>query len=704
LISLIALLVVTWVRIDSPPYVEQSAGLWAEASWLVDHGFDYYRLRHQEKHVEDGGPRSYFSSILPTLLATIMMLTSSPAAAIVVYRLLCLASVAWILMIQFDLIRRRHGDALGIVTCLATAAMPLFAVQIEMIGLDIPMVALAMTWWWMIDQSKRKESVGWAIATFLFKPSAFVLPAAVVGYSLIAWTIYFIRGRRFSMPRYTGWAFVNGLLLLVELWILSRGGNLHGRVMPVLDVDLWVKSSPDVLVMMLLTVIGGVILFIGHVFTDGWLAGQSAARNSAIIRAQEENDLLWMITGLNVALATMLSATMTYYESRHLTVVVPFAVTVAAHSFAKISPGRNGAFAMLTVLFAFGVINRFGILYPPLLEKSRGWGIPERSLEYVHDHSSNQRAVEVTVSRRERSAILATDHFAYFLALSRLGYVSTGFASEPPVYRFTAVDADVLRILEEQPAEVIVLHAPTQLGNWPFPAYQLSEPSASDEILFHDALVPRTVIYRRHFSKDGSLSHRIRDYLDLLFSNDTVTDVSIRLAILGQMSLAYRCLAEDGTAEGSLKEDLPARMIKLLEQYREKIANETEGRAGQLRELRLQTVQDRIDEIKNHHSPRPLNWTERTSLSTWQQRIRYISPPAGPRGLAFLKSAVGTESTARSFERVFPQMSKVSRIGAHDQASSLRTGIGHDGSFSEKRHDVWMNEEERRSFDGQTVE
>lgn len=54
-----ALAVWKWDIVRSPPYEEQAVGLWSEASFLVESGFDYYGLRfeqHDNTDKERGPP------------------------------------------------------------------------------------------------------------------------------------------------------------------------------------------------------------------------------------------------------------------------------------------------------------------------------------------------------------------------------------------------------------------------------------------------------------------------------------------------------------------------------------------------------------------------------------------------------------------------------------------------------------------------
>ena len=54
-----------------PPYEDQAAGLWAEATYLIETDFDYQRLRTEEPQFVDGvgGRRSYLINLQPTLVA-----------------------------------------------------------------------------------------------------------------------------------------------------------------------------------------------------------------------------------------------------------------------------------------------------------------------------------------------------------------------------------------------------------------------------------------------------------------------------------------------------------------------------------------------------------------------------------------------------------------------------------------------------------
>src|SRR5262245_14432160 len=55
-----------------PPTREQARGMWYEAIFLAETGFDYVRLMTQEPGPDLNGARNYCTSVMPTLLAVVM--------------------------------------------------------------------------------------------------------------------------------------------------------------------------------------------------------------------------------------------------------------------------------------------------------------------------------------------------------------------------------------------------------------------------------------------------------------------------------------------------------------------------------------------------------------------------------------------------------------------------------------------------------
>lgn len=125
------------------PTGDQASGLWLEGIFLHETRFDYARLRFQEQTPAQGGASVYVHSVLPTLIALLYDVAPSPAWAFFAYHvftIFCAAVVVWLLY------ESAAPVASGPTAALAAAFLatwPPFALQVSLLGMEIPMTALA---------------------------------------------------------------------------------------------------------------------------------------------------------------------------------------------------------------------------------------------------------------------------------------------------------------------------------------------------------------------------------------------------------------------------------------------------------------------------------------------------------------------------------------------------------------------------------
>ncbi|MFO0947610.1 MAG: hypothetical protein U1D30_17080 [Planctomycetota bacterium] len=607
LFSLVA--IAQWPAWKYPPYVEQ-CGIWIEASWLAAHDFDYQSLLYEQRHGEDGGPRIYFCTALPGVIALGMQWLPTPFATIVAYRVFNALCVALILFVVYELTARRGAWFQGVFSAVAVLTFPLFRVQAEMLGLDIPMTAAAMLWWHALARRRYRLNLLWAIVAFLAKPSAFVLPFANASYAILA-----IMRCRSDLPRVrslAGWALVNVCLFLAEIGILVFSGNLRGRMVPFADFILWFLSCPDLLI----------LLFIA--FCLFWRGRRLPVETPPMLTTSEE----FSRVGWAVVLWTLAAAFVTHFESRHLTLCIPFLVVLFANTLRTY---RGVACSpMIVLLIAVNLTNSFGDFFPKMdVSVVRGFGIPERSLEYRADIQSLMNACRVLERECGSDAILGLDQFTYMPKLPSLGYVTDSrvLGEERFEQVSDSVDEQVFRLLDDAPSSVVVTYVMSQLGAWPFPAYAIEPPTEpGDQVLYHDHLNPPIVIYRRDFSKLETLPERYRAYLDLMFSDAKDIDPGARLAILGSERRARTYVAAElGVAitDPLVQEELVRRVEDLHEKWKKEV------RAGFfVAERRERVARECLERLKIGRQLNTPSWTDRTLLETSIQRVYYYSPSA----------------------------------------------------------------------------
>lgn len=609
-----------WTNLDSPPYIEQSISHWGEADWLVEHDFDFHRLRVKELHFEDGGPRVYWCSVVPAAMALAMETLPSTQAMIVGYRIVYVwLPAAIILGLCFALVREVQPLWIAFLVSAAVYVTPIVSVQIEMLGMDVAMVAMTMAWWMSMHRRRFALATVLGAIPFFLKPSAFVVPMGAAAYFGGLALLELYRERR-ARPRYWVLGLANVAVFAVQMILLVEGGNLRGRLMIFQDLGLWLKSSPDLLA----------ILVFSFFMTILWVvrsirAGTPSSPCQSLVVRLENFALASPLecSGWFVILLNLAAATVTYYESRHLTLVVPMVLVLLGRVTGRLGMRPAVFGACLAGFLVFEASNAFGRFYPALAPPvQRGWGVLERSLEYRADHESNIAASRLIDAKLRGEPLLAADQFLYFLKLSRLGYVRQSFGDGR--HWFIVEDSNLLQLVEDQPPSLIVTYVTDQIGSWPFPAYVISKPEEGDEVLYHDRLDPPTIIYRRTFDTTGSSADRMRQYVDLLFSDVKDVDPAVRLAVVGSERLALRYVAADlgkPSADPRVRPELVRRLSDYLNQLDAILAERPDDFIG-IR--RRDVARERLRCLQAGKPLSPLPWTQRTYLETWPQRLQYM--------------------------------------------------------------------------------
>lgn len=612
-----------WDVVDSPPYTEQAAGHWGEADWLIEHHFNYHDLRVRSLQFEEGGPRAYWCSILPTVMALGMEMGASPRTFIAVYRILLVwLPAAIILVFAFEIVRERAGAWIGVGVAACLYVNTIFSVQVEMVGMDMVMTATAMFWWFAMHRKRFWLAALLGVVPFFLKPSAFVVPLGGAAYHGIsaALSLYPRRNPR-ALPDAV-LSLVNLGVFALQIYLLVLGGNLHGRVMLFSGFDLWMRSSPDLLVITAVTLLA-TIVWLATLLRPA-MAKRPVLSNFVATADDVMHNHPLIFSGWFVVLLNLAAATTTYYESRHILLVVPFVFALFGRMAGELEWSRPPVVACLLGYFAFSCANAYGEYYPRLEPPAtRGWGVLERSLEYRADHLSNIAASRFLDQNVRGEPMLVADQFLYFLKFPRFGYVRHPFGDG--VHFYIARDENVLRIVDDQPETLVVTHVTCQVGTWPFPAYVVAEPDSSrDEILYNDGLEPPVIIYRRRFSNSGSEAQRMRQYVDLLFSDAVDVDPAVRLAIVGEERQALRYVA----AETNYDPNAPAarsELIRRVREYLSRIETKVVKSGDEFLVARLRrTTRTRLDDLEAGKPLGPLPWSQRTYLETWPQRLQYF--------------------------------------------------------------------------------
>ncbi|MGD9645538.1 MAG: tetratricopeptide repeat protein [Pirellulales bacterium] len=521
-----------WDVARDPPYCDFAIGLFVEADWLDKHDFDYGRLRYVEPPGNDGGPRVYMTSVLPTLVAMLFRSGLSQTGVQVVLHLANFACAAALLVMAYALVRPLAGKWGSLALVAAIVTTPLFSVQVEMIGLDLPMATFAVA----AALLALRGHYGWAalaaLASFAMKNTGLVgsiaiwlYVAAVLGVALAS-----------RQPRNwwrDGLGFVALSASLTAQWFVFRWGNTGERLTDASTMPFEFVNFANVLVicpdLVLLTLVLAAWTSIAGVRRlAGWRRTQTTgdrglpAAVATLLNKNAELMLAWIIVAGGVAAVVLV---VQFPVPRYFTIVVPFLYVIAGALWFHDSRRRPWAVSCVAALVVLNLLNREGDYFPEIQQWSRNGPALERSHEYLDDHRATIRAMrEVAEKLRPDEALVVGAPFAFYLALPRLGYVESplsGYVINP----FATGDwPPVAQLFKDHPRRLMFVVTDNiyyGLGQITVPMPDLDD--AAEQIEFDDGRESPLVVYRRDLRSIATSDAELEAwYLDHLWYDETL--------------------------------------------------------------------------------------------------------------------------------------------------------------------------------------
>lgn len=517
------LLAARWEIVDSPPYFDFAIGMWPEAEFLADTGFDYHRLRYEETHSLDrhGGRRSYMTSIMPTLLAVVLRATGSPYAARVLYHLFTFACASAAMVLFFRLLVGRVGGLGAFLASAAVLTTPVFATQVDMTGLEMPLVALCLATLACLDRGSYVLGAAVSLGAFLVKPTGLLATVSVFLYLFVGWVLA-RRARLDEMRRFVPGLVASAAALGIELALLRWGGSIGAQVAKGPPFWMLIVWSPDLLFLALVALVWTGVRVARWPQSDGGLERWTS-------HAVTLYSVIFVLCVLGAVNGVR-------FIPRYVAVVVPFVYLILT----PLVLGRVGGLgatglgpSLLAGMVLVNLVNWNGVLFPdPSSALGIALGPPgtrfrsegsflERSHEYLVDHRANQ-AVMATLARAAGSdPIIAGIPFTHFMAYPTLGYVDkplrgyciNGFLDGAPDFE------DVTRLLVALPTSPIFLK--TDNGFYYETArLRIPDPAVDDRVLCRSSGTG-TVAYRKTW---GGLGSRAQSdwYLERLWPADSV--------------------------------------------------------------------------------------------------------------------------------------------------------------------------------------
>ncbi|MGD9645536.1 MAG: tetratricopeptide repeat protein [Pirellulales bacterium] len=479
-------------------------GLFTEANFLADSGFDYHRLAFVEATCNDGGPRAYLISALPTLLALLMKAAPSTQFVLIVCHLCTLACASVAIITLFALLKSLVGALPAGAAALSMATSPLFSTQCDMLSIDMPMTMAAVLTIWLAARRRLMLASVAAAAAFACKPGGLIVTAVLVAYELLllvaCWLQIGWRSRAiWSIAAAALWTAV----LFAAQLAVYRWSNLGDRLQELAQASGYVSAvivlCPDQLFVFLLGVAGTVAAVIGGLIR---LRAPNAGADRDVERSLALDRTLLVIASWLLVAATVASIVIyvRVYSVRYLLLALPFLYAIVAVTVLRRLPGRVLVVVTLAAV-SFNLTNWYGLFFPRVTDYRRHCSALERSHEYLADHRSNIAAMRELEANHSHDLIVAGFPFPYFLSYPRLGYVSRPLAG----YSINLFSGErfppVSRLFDDLPQRLTFIRVDNP--NYAHGAITVPSAGNGDELLYDDCQKSPLVIFRTGLLPDG---------------------------------------------------------------------------------------------------------------------------------------------------------------------------------------------------------
>ena len=585
----VATLLLFWQRdiLRLPPWQDQAVGLWNEADFLATSQFAYCRLLYEEHHFMDSepGPRSYMISVMPTLLALGMLTVPVVETLVVIVRVLTFLFGALLLVGLTHVISASGVPRwLAIMFCTALATTPLFVVQLDAMGMDVPLTVIMLANAALLWRQRWQAAALVSLTAFAIKATGQLMTLGGIAYLALrlvcGWRSATTIERRGMI-----WGLTTHFVVLLVQTALIRWGDTSVQYLTagdwpenLLTINSLPTNTPDVAVL-----IGvGLALAAWQFVTSlgaSWRARMPTGGSAvAVVRhlVLDEPQLLlsWILV------IGLLSASWQFiYTPRYVFCVMPFLYIALARPWLGTTAIRRFSTAgALALLIACNLINQEGRLCADLMQ-SRGADVfdkipgitprlcayVERSREYLHDHRSNIAAFALIETKYADHPIFVASGNMFLASRPRLGHVHRPLEVYDASLWIKALNGFREVMLRPAPAggrrdPIFIRFAHARVTLPPF------EPG--DELIFDDSDInpdAPLVIYIKHLPEDLKRTARaIEDwYISHTWSADFVlARVRERPEYLMTTGRVDRALAELDEAHAWEPEDLEVAAIR----------------------------------------------------------------------------------------------------------------------------------------------
>jgi tetratricopeptide (TPR) repeat protein len=527
-----------WSILRDPPFFECAMGLFTEANFLAESGFDYHRLRYEEDYGANGGPYAYMTSVLPTFVAILMRTTSERSTVFLIYHLFVIGCATIVLLTVHALLTPDSGRSVAALCAAVVATNPLFSAQIDMLGMDLPMTAFCgLSALLLLNRYYATSAIAGLLA-FAMKPTGALVTMAALVFLTSALAMGVIRAWRSPEKRLgvdqrrlalgiLATVFALGAEVLIYRW-----GGIDEKLLSIIVPGNSFLAArlvcPD-----LLLIGGGALVGTGLIAGRRcWrgLRGLTPAPGGSGSQLEGKLAFCWLMIGGTIAAIIRYG----YVPPRYFTVLVPFLFVAVGLVMVGLRWRASIASAALGLLLAINLANGDGKFLPRLDEVNAWSRGGDRSRAYLADLRSTIEAMRFIERQCADEPIVVGHPYTYFLAFPRMGYVDHPLRGYT-INAFTASQfPNWIQALLDRPQSVIFVAA--RNSYYQFALACIPPPEQGDEVLFRSDDPSPLIVFRKRFPPSAWQSGKAERWIleNSWYCSDLSVPTEIRAELMAQ--------------------------------------------------------------------------------------------------------------------------------------------------------------------------
>ncbi|OGP64154.1 MAG: hypothetical protein A2169_04225 [Deltaproteobacteria bacterium RBG_13_47_9] len=422
-IFFLLILALKWPFFSIPPVWDEAFSIFPAADFLVNHGFDYSLLLTQP-HYHDGGPTAHALSLLTLVAALVLKITGGGTWAWVILHISQWLMTAAIGTMLTRIYSKLFDELQAFLLAIATLIYPLMLAQLGGMYIEVPLLFFSL----LAFQQYRSDRI-WLASLFLVAASmtkeSGVIAVGALSMSALCGQSKTTR-KRFeeafilALPAIT---FVLIKMSHFDFALLSSTSHKLGDILQILiyrNLSVYqdyISHIPELIVIVAASVVTAISLLSSrtHQYNKN-------RQEQALIVIYNSLFIIMFLLFHFVVFAYMQSSDR-HFLTRYFFYVIPSMFFVIYYAVDKMIEKTGAKEILLLIIIGVCLINRSGILYPPIPYSSIA--MAERSEEYIDGYKVQKeytRMIEKQVSKDVPVYVSLPDYFLTHYSVSQ--YVS----------------------------------------------------------------------------------------------------------------------------------------------------------------------------------------------------------------------------------------------------------------------------------------